>query len=80
MAHQEIQKAKDIVSASEWEGDLRVNMTTIIGAGRVLAKRVDELEEAVRLAEAQHLGCGGRLTPSEVVDLMRNILNGALSR
>ena len=75
-----IQRAKDIVAASEWEGDMRVNMTTIIGAGRVLAKRVDELEKAIHLAEKQYMGCGGRLSPSEVVDSMRSILNDALSR
>jgi len=57
---------------------MRVNMTTILGAGRVLAKRVDELEKAVRLAEAQYMGCGGRLTPAEVVGSMRKILNDVL--
>lgn len=39
-----VQRAKEIVAATEWEGDLRVNMTTVIGAGRVLAKRIEELE------------------------------------
>jgi monomeric isocitrate dehydrogenase len=43
-----VQQCKDIVRATTWEGDIRVNITTIIGAGRILAKRVDELEEAPR--------------------------------
>lgn len=45
-----VERAKDIVRTNEWEGDMRVNMTTIIGAGRVLAKRVEELEAII---------CGG---------------------
>jgi monomeric isocitrate dehydrogenase len=47
-----IQQCKNIVRATSWEGDIRVNITTIIGAGRVLAKRVDELEEALRTINA----------------------------
>ena len=79
MTQPAIQRAKDIVSANVWEGDMRVNMTTVIGAGRVLAKRVEELEKAIHLAEQQYMGCGGRLHPSEVVDSMRLILRDALS-
>lgn len=30
----------------------------------------------IRLAECQHLGCGGTLMPSEIVAAMRNVLNG----
>lgn len=33
-----INRAIEIVSATEWSGDLRVNMNRVIGAGRVLAK------------------------------------------
>jgi hypothetical protein len=47
-----IQQCKNIVRATSWEGDIRVNITTIIGAGRVLAKRVDELEEALEQAQS----------------------------
>lgn len=39
-----IERAKQIVSANEWDGDMRVNFTTIHDAGRVLAKHIDELE------------------------------------
>ena len=45
-----VERAKNIVRANEWDGDMRVNMTTVIGAGRVLAKRVEELEAII---------CGG---------------------
>jgi len=45
-----VERAKNIVRASEWEGDIRVNMKTAIDAGRVLAKRVEELEAII---------CGG---------------------
>lgn len=33
-----ILRALAIVNATEWSGDIRVNMNTVIGAGRVLAK------------------------------------------
>ena len=39
-----VTRSKRIVNATEWEGDLRANITTVLGAGRVLAKRVAELE------------------------------------
>lgn len=42
-----LQRAIDIVRAVEWEGDLRVNMTTVIGAGRVLAKWIEDIEAAI---------------------------------
>ena len=44
------------MQASEWEGDLRVNMTLVITAARVLAKacaeaviEIERLKEAVRV-------------------------------
>ena len=37
-----IERATEIVNASEWSGDMRVNMTRVIGAGRVLAKALAE--------------------------------------
>jgi len=43
-----VQHAAEIVAASEWSGDLRVNMTKVIGAGRVLAKRLAELESELK--------------------------------
>ena len=42
-----VMRAVEIVEASEWSGDMRVNMTRAIGAGRVLAKRVHELTQFV---------------------------------
>ena len=38
-----VKRAQEIVAATQWSGDMRVNMTTIIGAGRVLAKRLEEV-------------------------------------
>lgn len=56
-----VKRAKEIVTANEWEGDLRSNMTTVIGAGRVLAKRIDELEKALRNIVAHQDAVGGQL-------------------
>ena len=42
-----VMRAREIVEAVEWSGDIRVNMTRVIGAGRVLAKRVCELTQFV---------------------------------
>jgi hypothetical protein len=53
-----VQQCKDIVRATTWEGDIRVNITTIIGAGRILAKRVDELEK-VQPHVTRRFGGGG---------------------
>lgn len=39
-----VARAREIVHAVEWRGDMRVNMTTILGAGRVLDKRLTEVE------------------------------------
>ena len=47
MSKEATERATGIVRATEWSGDMRINMTTIIGAGRVLAKRVGELESEV---------------------------------
>ena len=52
-----VKRAKEIVAAVEWSGDMRVNMTTAISAGRVLAKRLAELEQAI--AVIRELGGGG---------------------
>lgn len=62
-----VERAKNIVRANEWEGDMRVNMTTIIGAGRVLANRVEELEEL----------CG---YPSELADMIASALEQVAER
>ena len=37
-----VNRAIEIVNATEWWGDMRVNMTTLIGAGRVLAKALTD--------------------------------------
>lgn len=41
------ERAREIVHAVEWSGDMRANMNRAIGAGRVLAKRLNE-EKASR--------------------------------
>lgn len=43
-------RARDIVAANEWSGDMRANMTTIIGAGRVLSRAL-----ALQTADLQAL-------------------------
>lgn len=43
-----------------------------------LEERHAKLVEAVKQAEAQHMGCGGTLKPNEVVSAMRKILRSAL--
>lgn len=40
-------KAIEVVNTDRWSGDHRVNMNQIIGAGRVLAKWIAELEQKV---------------------------------
>lgn len=40
--------------------------------------RIESLENAMRIAEAQYMGAGGHLAPDEVVDAMRRILRLAL--
>ncbi len=49
-----VKRAKAIVQATEWSGDNRVNMTTIITAGRVLLKYIEELEAEIVTWEAEH--------------------------
>jgi monomeric isocitrate dehydrogenase len=70
-----VQQCKDIVRATTWEGDIRVNITTIIGAGRILAKRVDELEEALRTIKAhQEMAAGGLVRLSTVYHIATTAL------
>lgn len=38
-------------------------------------KTIDNLYAKIKLAECQYLGCGGRLTPDEIVKSMREVLN-----
>jgi hypothetical protein len=38
-----IKKAQEIVNATTWEGDIRININRIISAGRTLSKYIDEL-------------------------------------
>ena len=46
-------RALEIVNAVEWSGDARVNLTTVIGAGRVIAKAY--AEQAAELAPHREL-------------------------
>lgn len=43
-----------------------------------LQAEVERLRNAMTLAECQYLGCGGRNTPSEIVESMRKTLQDAL--
>lgn len=49
----EVDKAIEIVSSNIWEGDIRVNFTTVLNAGKRLAREVEllqkELERIVQL-------------------------------
>lgn len=48
-----VKRAAEIVSTSEWSGDLRVNLTTVIGAGRVLLKRLAEQSDELDALRAE---------------------------
>lgn len=53
MRDEAIAHAQEIVNASEWSGDMRVNMTRVIGAGRVLNKALKELQSEIELLRTQ---------------------------
>lgn len=42
-----VRRAKEIIMTEEWTSDMRANMNRIIGASRVLMKRVEELEAII---------------------------------
>ena len=44
-----------------------------------IARTVLRLNDVMKLAECQHMGCGGNLKPDEVVKSMRGILRDAMS-
>lgn len=46
-----VERAKEIVRTDQWGGNQRANMTKLIGAGRVLAKRVELLELTLRIIQ-----------------------------
>jgi hypothetical protein len=46
----------------------------------ILDGEIRRLRNAIKLAECQHLGCGGRLSPDEIVVAMRKILSEALEK
>ena len=48
-----VKRALEIVNAVEWSGNLEVNMTTALGAGRVLAKRLAIVESELSTAKAE---------------------------
>lgn len=43
-----------------------------------IARTVLRLNDVMKLAECQHMGCGGNLKPDEVVKSMRGILRDAI--
>ncbi len=62
MSHTAIAKAQQIVAADEWRGDHRVNLTTVVGAGRVLSHRVSELERVIVKARREFRNGGDPLS------------------
>lgn len=44
-----------------------------------IARTVLRLNDAIKLAECQYMGCGGNLKPTEIVESMRGILRDAMS-
>lgn len=44
-----------------------------------IARTVLRLDDAIKLSECQHMGCGGNLKPTEIVESMRGILRDARS-
>jgi len=48
-----IERAKQIVESDEFHGDLLANMTRVISAGRVLSRRVRELERIIMNARRE---------------------------
>ena len=53
MSDKAIERALQIVNAVEWSGDMRVNMTTVLGAGRVLAKALEMAESKLNADESE---------------------------
>ena len=39
-----IRKAKDVFSATEWSGDIRVNFNTLNNAGKTIVRELERLE------------------------------------
>ena len=48
-----IERAKATVNAVEWSGDMRVNLTTVLSAGRILARYIDKLENEQEIAASK---------------------------
>ena len=44
-----LKRATEIVNAVEWSGDMRVNLTTALGAGRVLLKMLEKTQQEAYL-------------------------------
>lgn len=46
--HPAITRAREIAWVTEWRGDMRVNMTRVVGAARTLAKAYDAINQALQ--------------------------------
>ena len=64
-----------IVYATQWSSDLRGNMTRVVGAGRVLAKEIERLRDA--LEELVDLQDGPSCRP---MPEYREVLGRAIAR
>jgi len=42
-----VETAHEVVAATDWDGDMRINMANAISAGRVLSRRVKALERQI---------------------------------
>lgn len=42
-----LEKARQVLNATEWSGDMRVNFMTVYNAGNAVLRRLEELESFV---------------------------------
>ena len=71
----ELTRAREFIHATEWEGDLRRNLMNAIGAGRVLANRITELE---RINAELLAACREAMAAPDAFE-MKSILGSVLS-
>lgn len=61
------------------EGDEEPSGVTVAREFIKMNEEVEGLRQDIALAECQYLDCGGRLSPPEVVEEMRKILQDSLA-
>ena len=65
MAGNPVNLAIEIVNATQWSGDMRVNMNTALSAGRILAKEIERLRDALRVYASRANWDTGYLDPQD---------------